>query len=201
MLNDRNAISNLLTIACGKLAGVGPQVTTRCNERLAPGTHSFDIVYDVSINRDGAAFFFNPIRPGSVATNERVCRSVERQAAGSSARWMLRRLANRAWYAARSLTIRRHSSENSSILFRRTVRFAFESTRRTRIRHRISKRTDVDLRSPVGDQTQCRDCLCPPPPEREYELVGSQSPGIVSNGCGWSRADQLSERFAMISCQ
>jgi len=41
-------------------------------ELLAPSTHSFDILYDVSIDREGAAFFFNPIRPGSVATNERV---------------------------------------------------------------------------------------------------------------------------------
>ena len=41
-------------------------------ELLAPSTHSFDILYDVSIDREGAAFFFNPIRQGSVATNERV---------------------------------------------------------------------------------------------------------------------------------
>jgi len=41
-------------------------------ELLSPSTHSFDILYDVSINREGAPFFFNPIRPGSVATNERV---------------------------------------------------------------------------------------------------------------------------------
>jgi hypothetical protein len=37
-----------------------------------PSTHSFDIVYDVSSDREGAAFFFNPIRQGSVSTNERV---------------------------------------------------------------------------------------------------------------------------------
>jgi hypothetical protein len=41
-------------------------------ELLAPSTHSFDIVYDVSIDREGAPYFFNPIRPGSVATKERV---------------------------------------------------------------------------------------------------------------------------------
>src|SRR5690349_8278718 len=41
-------------------------------ELLPPSTHSFDILYDVSINREGAAYFFNPIRQGSVATNERV---------------------------------------------------------------------------------------------------------------------------------
>jgi hypothetical protein len=41
-------------------------------ELLAPSTHSFDILYDVFIDREGAAYFFNPIRQGSVATNERV---------------------------------------------------------------------------------------------------------------------------------
>jgi hypothetical protein len=39
---------------------------------LAPATHSFDIIYDVTATREGAAYFFNPIRPGSVATKERV---------------------------------------------------------------------------------------------------------------------------------
>ena len=39
---------------------------------LAPGTHSFDIIYDVTATREGAPYFFNPIRPGSVATKERV---------------------------------------------------------------------------------------------------------------------------------
>jgi hypothetical protein len=39
---------------------------------LAPTTHSFDIVYDVTATRAGAAYFCNPIRPGSVASKERV---------------------------------------------------------------------------------------------------------------------------------
>ena len=39
---------------------------------LAPATHSFDIVYDVTATRPGAPYFFNPIRVGSVATKERV---------------------------------------------------------------------------------------------------------------------------------
>ena len=41
-------------------------------ELLAPSTHSFDIIYDVTQTREGAAYFYNPIRPGSVATKERV---------------------------------------------------------------------------------------------------------------------------------
>src|SRR5437870_743719 len=39
---------------------------------LAPATHSFDIIYDVTATREGAPYFFNPIRVGSVATKERV---------------------------------------------------------------------------------------------------------------------------------
>jgi hypothetical protein len=41
-------------------------------ELLAPATHSFDIIYDVTATREGSPYFFNPIRPGSVATKERV---------------------------------------------------------------------------------------------------------------------------------
>lgn len=40
-------------------------------ELLAPSTHSFDIVYDVTQTREGSPYFYNPIRQGSVATNER----------------------------------------------------------------------------------------------------------------------------------
>src|SRR5579863_2207576 len=41
-------------------------------ELLAPGTHQFAIVYDVTATREGAPYYFNPIRPGSVATKESV---------------------------------------------------------------------------------------------------------------------------------
>jgi hypothetical protein len=41
-------------------------------ELLAPETSSFKIVYDVSAVSPGARFFFNPIRLGSVATDESV---------------------------------------------------------------------------------------------------------------------------------
>jgi len=39
---------------------------------LPPETHSFAITYDVTVTREGAQYFFNPIRPGSTATKERV---------------------------------------------------------------------------------------------------------------------------------
>lgn len=41
-------------------------------ELQPPSTHSFDIVYDVSSNREGAQYFFNPIRIGSVSSKESV---------------------------------------------------------------------------------------------------------------------------------
>jgi hypothetical protein len=41
-------------------------------ELQPPETHQFAITYDVTATREGAHFFFNPIRPGSVATRERV---------------------------------------------------------------------------------------------------------------------------------
>lgn len=39
---------------------------------LPPDTHQFAIVYDVTEAREGAELFFNPIRPGSTASKERV---------------------------------------------------------------------------------------------------------------------------------
>ncbi len=41
-------------------------------ELLPPDTHQFAITYDVTVTREGARYFFNPIRPGSTATKERV---------------------------------------------------------------------------------------------------------------------------------
>ncbi|HEU4416544.1 MAG TPA: hypothetical protein VFT65_17275 [Candidatus Angelobacter sp.] len=41
-------------------------------ELLPPETHQFAITYDVTATREGAQFFFNPIRPGSVASKEKV---------------------------------------------------------------------------------------------------------------------------------
>src|SRR5438309_3410069 len=41
-------------------------------ELQPPETHQFAITYDVTATREGAQFFFNPIRPGSTASQERV---------------------------------------------------------------------------------------------------------------------------------
>lgn len=39
---------------------------------LPPETHQFAIVYDVTVTKEGSKYFFNPIRPGSTASKERV---------------------------------------------------------------------------------------------------------------------------------
>lgn len=39
---------------------------------LAPETHKFAIIYDVSATREGSPYYLNPIRHGSVAEKERV---------------------------------------------------------------------------------------------------------------------------------
>ncbi len=41
-------------------------------ELLAPGSAKFRIVYDVTATTAGARYYFNPIRTGSIATDERV---------------------------------------------------------------------------------------------------------------------------------
>jgi hypothetical protein len=65
-----------LALALCASAGAASEFTLY--ELLAPETHQFAITYDVSATRAGAQFFFNPIRPGSTATKERV---VERSTA------------------------------------------------------------------------------------------------------------------------
>jgi len=52
-------------------------------ELLAPGSSRFRILYEVSATRPGATEYFNPIRRGSVATDERVFD----RATGRSLRW------------------------------------------------------------------------------------------------------------------
>jgi len=41
-------------------------------ELLAPGSHKFRILYEITASTPGATAYFNPIRPGSTATDERV---------------------------------------------------------------------------------------------------------------------------------
>src|SRR5881628_3827326 len=41
-------------------------------ELLAPGSAKFRIIYEVTATTSGATYYFNPIRKGSVATDESV---------------------------------------------------------------------------------------------------------------------------------
>src|SRR3954466_8752372 len=41
-------------------------------ELLAPGSAKFKIIYEVTANTAGARYYFNPIRKGSIATDESV---------------------------------------------------------------------------------------------------------------------------------
>jgi len=61
----------LLLLLCLPIAaGAADEFTLY--ELLPPDTHQFAITYDVTQTREGAQFFFNPIRPGSTASKERV---------------------------------------------------------------------------------------------------------------------------------
>jgi hypothetical protein len=69
-------LSLLLVAATPVIAQTGPLQTQEDDytryELLAPGTGQFRILYEVTSTTPGARFFFNTIRPGSVASNEHV---------------------------------------------------------------------------------------------------------------------------------
>lgn len=65
----------VLILAALALAAAAPQTETGAYTRyelLAPGTHSFRIVYEITAATPGATTYFNPVRPGSVARDEHV---------------------------------------------------------------------------------------------------------------------------------
>src|SRR4029077_2185761 len=62
-------------VAQATSAQVAPQTEADAYTRyelLAPGTAKFRIIYEVTANTAGATYYFNPIRKGSVATDESV---------------------------------------------------------------------------------------------------------------------------------
>lgn len=61
---------SLLTLALCGLALASDEITVY--ELLAPESHSFAITYDMSTIAEGSPYLFNPIRRGSVASDERV---------------------------------------------------------------------------------------------------------------------------------
>jgi len=52
--------------------GAGGEDQLTIYELLAPSTHKFAIIYDVSQPAEGSKFFFNPIRRGSIVSDEKV---------------------------------------------------------------------------------------------------------------------------------
>jgi hypothetical protein len=59
----------LLVLLCGA-ALASDELTVY--ELLAPSSHKFAIIYDMSTSAEGSPYLFNPIRRGSVASDERV---------------------------------------------------------------------------------------------------------------------------------
>ena len=64
-------LSSLATAAVASPEQTESDAYTRY-ELLAPGSGKFRILYDVTATTPGARFYFNPIRKGSIATDERV---------------------------------------------------------------------------------------------------------------------------------
>jgi hypothetical protein len=61
----------LILLVLGSASAFASDVLT-VYELLAPSTHSFSIIYDMSTAVEGSPYLFNPIRNGSVASDERV---------------------------------------------------------------------------------------------------------------------------------
>jgi hypothetical protein len=64
-------LATLLTAMNVAGAAVGDDEFT-LYELRAPDSHRFAITYDVTTSKEGDRFFLNPIRPGSIASDERV---------------------------------------------------------------------------------------------------------------------------------
>lgn len=63
----------LLLLVCAAIAAPAfAEDELTLYELLPPDTHQFAITYDVTQSREGAELFFNPIRPGSIASKEKV---------------------------------------------------------------------------------------------------------------------------------
>jgi hypothetical protein len=76
MLSRVSRLRRQAALAVCLLSGLCPKLRASDEltlyELLPPESHQFAITYDVTQTREGAQFFFNPIRPGSTASRERV---------------------------------------------------------------------------------------------------------------------------------
>ena len=158
-------------------------------ELLAPSTHAFDIIYDVTATREGSPYFFNPIRQGSAASKERV---VDR-ATGKPLEWDVVGAAT----ARASEVGPRQAADDARFL---RVKLAKPVPKGAETRIRIYK-TYTDPPSyyetangfvfdrPLGIK---RNVVVLP---KGYELVGSGAPAIVSTDPdGRIRASFLNDR-------
>ncbi len=143
---------------------------------LAPSTHSFDLVYDTSVTRPGAAHFFHPIRTGSAVSKE----SAIDLASGDSLE--LKAVTGREAKAARAAPV--NTADNARFLRVQLARPVAQGAE-TRIRIR---QTHVDAASYRATETGfvferptgvTRNVVVLP---AGYELTGSRSPTIVSTG-------------------
>ncbi len=167
-------------------------------ELLAPSTHAFDIIYDVTATREGAPYFFNPIRAGSVATKERV---VDR-ATGKPLQWTVV-----DGKSAKAAGLASSRTADDAQFLRVTLLRPVAKGAETRIRiyktytdppSYYEKDGGFVFDRPLGIK---RNVVVLPP---GYELVGSASPGIVSTGADGririsfvnDRDDQLPVRIA-----
>ena len=141
---------------------------------LPPSTHSFEILYDVSSDREGAAYFFNPIRPGSVSSKE----SVIDLATGQPLEFG----EVDARTARESGLVRGRIADDQKYI---RVKFAHAVPKNGEVRIRILKTyTDPPSYYEKGDTLVFdrplgikRNVVILP---KGYELTGSASPGIVS---------------------
>lgn len=140
---------------------------------LAPSTHSFEIVYDTAATKVGAAYLINPVRPGSTASKE----SVIDLATGKALQFTTVKGREAKRLGADASTA--DDAEFLSVTLSKPVPKGAE----TRIRI-LKTYTDAPsyhatdtgfvFDRPLGVR---RNVVVLP---QGYELVGSQSPGIVS---------------------
>ena len=69
---SRSACFSFLALLTSLPLRAGGEDQLTIYELLAPSSHKFAIIYDVSHPAEGAKFFFNPIRRGSVVSEEKV---------------------------------------------------------------------------------------------------------------------------------
>jgi hypothetical protein len=155
---------------------------------LEPSTHAFEIVYDTAVTKEGAAYLVNPVRPGSSASKE----SVIDLATGKPLEFTTVKGRDAKAYGAPANT------PDDALFLRVALAKPVPKGAETRIR--ILK-TYTDAASYRATDTGFvfdrpldvrRDVVVLP---KGYELVGSQSPGIVStNADGRIRISFFNDR-------